>query len=261
MTVKEFARHHGVWTRTVWTWVKDGLPCTNGKKGSHDEKNLIDPLEGENWLAKKGLVTNQMRGAVAATALTSPEAEGSQPMVNLPLDDVAFDPVKAREEIDKSLLEKYGLEGALERLRWIERKVFANMLKLILEDGAAGAPLDETAMAKSVKRHAAIASLQSLQAKLTPILKDLEMAWLEFQKRRSILIDAREVKAIWCALCIGLKNTVMGIGNKTATFIRPYLQRPDDVNIVKNLIDDAARESLVTFDESKVPLPDADAIP
>jgi hypothetical protein len=97
-----------------------------------------------------------------------------------------------------------------------------------------------------------------LQAKLTPILRDLEMNWLEYQKKRAILIDSREIKALWAAIAIGTKNAMLGVGNKVATFIRPYLQKPDDVNVVKSLIDEAVRETLSTFDESKVPLKDGD---
>ena len=255
LTPKEFAALHGITLRTVRNWIKQGLPSKKGKINGQANANIIDINKAAKWLADQNKITPYMKKRAAASIKGKP---GDKQTVRRIARKTAaekekyFDPARAKADIDGDLLTRYGLEGALERARFLEARIFETLMDFIDEEKKNKKKKENPAVVAA--RHASIAALQALHTKITPVLRDLEMNYLEFQQKKGVLLDSREVGPLWAAIAIGTKEMVMGIGNKVAPFLRQYLAKQKDINKVKDVIDKACRETLKALDENKLPI-------
>ena len=128
-----------------------------------------------------------------------------------------------------------GLLGALERLKLQE----FNCSRLMLQKVTSGANRDE------------LTSVERLHAKTVIALRHAEFAALEFKRRHNELIEFHPLVLAWERIGVGIKNSVLGIGNAAMPRLRRYLKSPDDdLAAVADIINVASRQALASLPDA-----------
>jgi len=67
----------------------------------------------------------------------------------------------------------------------------------------------------------------------------------KYQVTRGKLIDADIVRTLWTRIGTAFQNSVMSIGADVAPIVRQHMKSPDDVEAVRQVIDEKARDILL----------------
>lgn len=214
MTLQQYARHHGVTERQIQTYMTRGLPVRRQKrKGGGRPRVIIDQVAADAWLIENGIVTKGM------TEKASQQSVGS----GVPT------PTSTDDAYDRDRAKRYGIVGALERYRIIERTASNLLLKAYVE-----------------RNGAVISVLQKQLPTLIAQLRQLELAALEYGTKAEELLPADQVKLAGHKVSQLFRNKLMTLGHaivpRLAHFVKDQAHFPEIQTIIDNTVRDQLRE-------------------
>ena len=225
--LRELCEAAGTERLTVLRWVKKGLPCIR-EKGTHGghPKMIFDKEVALAWIAEHGSLTAGRKAA----ALQSLEKTSEKQVTNT----VASSPAKPPEQptrtigkIDLDSAREPGLLGNLERLKAQEIATSSALLR-----------------AKQENNLSAIAVLSERHLKETNTLAKIEQVALTYRTRLGELGPRHQMQGVYEKVLNGVKNAVLGIPSSAVAHIMPYLRKPEDAGLVREILDRVSRESL-----------------
>ncbi len=224
LSLQEYAAKHQVTERQIQTYIARGLPVRRVKrKGGGRPRIVINVTTADAWMIENGIVTKGMSAdAFKKTVGSTPPEKPPSPAAK----DSQFG-------FDSELVKKYGLLGALERFRLIERTVS----KLLLN-------------AYQGKDGPTIATLQKQIPAVIAQLRQLELGALEYKRQAGELLPSDEVKAAGHRVSQHFRNKLMALGHaivpRLALFVKDQGQFPE----IQTIIDNVVREQLRDLPEN-----------
>jgi len=262
VTLDELVELLGVGLCTIKKWLAAGLPAVRVPYAPTGGRTrwAVDPDAALVWMAdhgRKSPYTDALSVAALDTAAESvtatPLSKGKRGRKAARTDEADALTKLAAAGIEEDLLTKQGLDGALERLRWTEAEVGRQLVRLLKTEGASLDDVEGAGKVISAARRAKIESLREMQAKLTRLLRDTELKFLEFERERGVLIDAREVEALWSSIAVWVRDSVLEIPTHVATLLAPYLRDQAKLPDALRIIEEACRDTLTSMDPAKMP--------
>ena len=214
LTRGQLCKETGYSPRRINELLAKGLPHVKSKGVKGRIRYQYNLKEATDWMIQQGLIPPKLK-VEAEKEIVKKERENAGK--------------KSSDPIDRELAREVGFLGAVERLKIQEFKTSVRLAQMVQEG-----EINPTA----------IMVMRRLHSQQITSLRAGEFSALEYRERIGEYCRYKDMVMAWERVTLAFKNAVLGIPTLTAPMIRKYLKNPNDIEKVRKVLDDNARNVL-----------------
>jgi len=220
LTRSQLCKATGYSPRRINELLAKGLPHGQKQGAKGRPANRFNLPESTDWMIQQGLIPPKLKAEADAEIIKKERENAGR---------------KSSDPIDRQLAQEVGFLGAVERLKIQEFKTSVRLAQMVQDTESSPTGI-------MVMRRLHSQQISSLQAG--------EFAALDFKERVGEYCRFADMVKAWERVALSFKNAVLGIPTLTAPMVRKYLKNPNDIEKVRKIMDDNARNVLTQIPET-----------